>query len=346
MTKIFQEETMNSGSLQKAIFEQIIPHFPNKSEAVEALAEILSLTRESVYRRLRTETLLTPDEIQLLASRFRISIDTLIQQKPPFIPFTYNLFSQPIQDLFSYAGQVYENLQFLLPLKDVQIYYATQEIPIFHYFYYPELFSFKMYIYGLTNWNLISLKGLKFSTRLLPASATDKARECVRIYCTYPTKALWTPNLVDHTLNQIEYIASVNRFDPPELALLLCDQVNQFLERARRMSELGKKFFLATEPSAGNGAFELYYNELASTNNTILVVSPTRQLLYTTFGTPNFLATTDTNLCQHTQDWFEMIISRSTAISVHDAKERDYFFNRMQRKVDFLRKKIKVDQNL
>ena len=337
---------MTSSSLQEGLFARILPYFPNKTEAAEALSKLLNLTKESVYRRLRGETLLTPDEISLLAARFRISVDALLPQDPPLIPFMYNLFSEPIEDLSGYVKQVYENLQLLGPLKDVQIYYASQEIPIFHYFYYPELFSFKMYIYGLTNWNLLYLKDHKFSADLLPPSATEQAKECVRIYTSYPSKALWTISFVDHTLNQIEYVAAVNRFDPPELAFLLCDQIDQLLERARKMSELGKKFFLVSDTVPENGRFELYYNELASTNNTILVISENQQLLYTTFGNPNFLSTTDLRLCQHTQQWFEMIIRRSTDICVHDAKMRDYFFNRMRRKVDLLRKQLKVDHNL
>ena len=247
-----KKPAMSPKNLQTALLEHVLPHFPSKSDAAEALADMLNITRESVYRRLRGETLLTPDEIQLLATRFRISIDALIQAAPAYIPFFYNMFSRPITDLFGYVAQVYENMQLLKPLKDVQIYYASQEIPIFEYFFFPELLSFKLYVYGLTSWDLHYLEDQKFSSRLVPVSVTDQARECVRLYSSYHSKSLWNLTFIDNTLNQIEYIASVRRFDPPELALLLCDQVEQLLERARKMAELGKKFFLVPEVKAEN----------------------------------------------------------------------------------------------
>lgn len=337
---------MNPKNLQTVLLERVLQHFSSKSAAADTLADLLNITRESIYRRLRGETLLTPDEIQLLATRFRISIDAIIQPATSYIPFIYNMFSRPITDLFGYVGQVYENMQLLKPLKDVQIYYASQEIPIFEYFFFPELLSFKLYVYGLTSWDLHYLEDQKFSTGLVPVSVTDQARECVRLYSSYHSRSLWSLTFIENTLNQIEYIASVRRIDPPGLALVLCDQLEQLLERAGKMAELGKKFFQVPEVSAENGTFELYFNELASTNNTILVVSPGRQLLYTTFGTPNFLVTTDATLCKYTQNWFDTIISRSTAISVHNAKERDHFFHLMNRKVDRLRRKLTADLHL
>jgi hypothetical protein len=225
------------------------------------------------------------------------------------------------------------------------IYYATQEITPFQYFFFPELTAFKLYTYGLTVWELKNLEHQKCSMDLISPDVMDKAKECARLYTLLPSTDLWSWGILNHSLNQIEYLSETKRFDPPELALKVCDQLLELLDRHREMASIGKKYFKSASTAASYGDFFLHYNELVNTNNTILLKSPSLKLLFTTFGNPNFLSTSDSRTCKYFEHWFENTISRSIAISIHSEKNRNYFFNRLARQVNQLKKKIRLSLN-
>ncbi|MDH6303630.1 hypothetical protein M2459_000436 [Parabacteroides sp. PF5-5] len=68
---------MNTVSLNKQFCLALINKFPRKSLLVEDLMRILQLEKISIYRRLSGETPFTVDEIGLLSSHYKISLDSL-----------------------------------------------------------------------------------------------------------------------------------------------------------------------------------------------------------------------------------------------------------------------------
>lgn len=328
--------------LQQAFFQKILDRFPGKTEAVVHLAGLLNVSENGIYRRFRGDTLLTPDELMRLAQHFEISVDAIIHRESTLIPFTYNQFARPITNFDTFISQVHENIAAIASIPDVHVYYASQEVPIFQYFFFPELLAFKLYVYGLTAWNFDYLRHRKFSLALVSPHAIELGLECVRLYSLIPSKDLWNPGIIDNTLNQIEYMAQEGRFESPELACLICDQITALLERARKMAEYGKKIFKNESPESNYAQFDLYYNEMINTNNTIMVKTPKGTMMYTTFSNPNFLKTSNQRFCDHTKEWFEATISRSTSISVHSATSRNRFFHRLFSKVENTRKRIEL----
>ena len=96
--------------LQQALLEQIISSFKKKSDAVERISELLHLGKDAVYRRLRGVTLLTPDEIQLLATAFGISVDNLIFRNTDSLIFTMNALSGKIQSFRDFFDDLSTNV--------------------------------------------------------------------------------------------------------------------------------------------------------------------------------------------------------------------------------------------
>jgi hypothetical protein len=332
-------------SLQQALIEEVLKKFPNKQAAKEELSEVLAIGKEPCSRRIQNRTMLSPDEISKICRHFGISIDPLIQKASDNVIFNYNTFIEPVKDFESYINQLLRNLKIALQLEGAMIYYATQEITPFQYFFFPELTAFKLYTYGLTVWELKNLEHQKCSMDLISPDVMDKAKECARLYTLLPSTDLWSWGILNHSLNQIEYLSETKRFDPPELALKVCDQLLELLDRHREMASIGKKYFKSASTAASYGDFFLHYNELVNTNNTILLKSPSLKLLFTTFGNPNFLSTSDSRTCKYFEHWFENTISRSIAISIHSEKNRNYFFNRLARQVNQLKKKIRLSLN-
>ncbi len=149
--------------LQEAIFREITKKFPSQRAASEAIAKILSIGKEAVYRRMRRDTMLIPNELLNLCRHFNISMDKYIFDHSNKIIFHYHPFVQPIKSFDHYINQLLENLNLAVQIPDAHIYCATQEITPFQYFFSPELIAFKLYVYGLTVWELDFLQGEKCS---------------------------------------------------------------------------------------------------------------------------------------------------------------------------------------
>ena len=328
-------------SLQSQLIEQILLLFPKKAEAVEKLSDLLNLGRDAVYRRLRGDTMLTPDEVSLLARSFGISLDSLIFGDTDSVFFTFNAFSREINSLEDYLAGLHQNLAQLGSLKNVQLFYASSEMPVFHYFFYPELISFKLFVWGQTVWNLDYLQHQAFRFDLIPPHVIQMGEEILHMYNNLNTTELWSLNIFDNTLNQIAYHAKSGSFARSEDALLLCDCLDRLAGHLCSMAEHGRKFRLNQSPDSGR-PFNLYHNEMIYTNNTLLLRAARQRVVFSTFGDPNFLSSTDRRICDFTEDWFRKIISKSTAISNHSEASRNSFFNGLRRRVDHSRKRIEM----
>jgi transcriptional regulator with XRE-family HTH domain len=329
-------------SLQRKIFDLILEKFPKKSAAVSYLAGLLSLGNNAIYRRLRGDTLLTLSELYRLAQHFNISLDNVFFDKTDKIIFSNGFFTRQVSSFENYIDQVFESAQQLRKMPNAKIFYTSQEIPFFLYFASPALFAFKMYIYAFTYWNFEHLQDQKFSIRLIPDALFYRARKISDIYNMIPSTELWNANLIDHTLNQIEYLATIDMFEKPGDALLVCDSVHNQINHAREMAEKGYKYTQNDSNNKPGQQLTLYFNSFSRTNDTILITSDIGKIVYTSFGTPNYLTTVDETICSQIEEWFNSIIRRSTSITFHSGKERNKFFNDLEKRIGQTRKKIQV----
>lgn len=329
-------------SIQTKLLEIILEKYPKKANAVEELAALLSVGKDAVYRRLRGDTLLTPDEIKLLARNFNISLDELVFEEGDVVFMNFNIFQRQAQDFQEFIHGIHDQAKQVYEMPESHFYYASHEVPVFHYMYFPELISFKLYVWGLTSMNFEYIRDRQFSFDLVPYSIIESCKKTIQLYNQVPSTELWSIGIIDNTLNQIEYVATVNQFENLEDALLLCDKLSGLINHQKLMAEHGKKFSVDAGPNGGGASFELYHNELVSTNETILVTTKIGKIVVTTFCSPNFFRSTDQKLGNHTEEWLQLLIEKSSCISKHSAKDRAWFFNRIDKKVKAVRSRIEM----
>ena len=329
-------------NIQYRLFEKILEKYPKKAQAIEALEELLSVGKDAVYRRFRGDTLLTPDEMELLAKTYRISLDQLTFGQSDAVFMSFNAFEQKRVNFYEYLSDIHQQIALVDSLPDAHFYYASHEIPVFHYMYFPELICFKLYVWGLTSWGLDYLKNQSFSFDLMPHPIREKSEQIVNLYNKVPTTELWSLGIVDNTLNQIEYVAAVNQFQSSTDGLLLCDKLLEMVQHMKAMAEFGKKFSAGNSPNDKGADFNLYHNELVSTNNMFLVNSSTQRFVVATFCNPNFFRSMDDKLCDYTEEWMTKIISQSNSITTHSARSRNWFFSRLEKRIRVVKNRLEV----
>ena len=79
---------MTERNLQKELFNYIKDGLPPHISLVDTLAELLDISYDSVYRRIRGEKPITLNELKLLCEKFNLSLDQVLQLKSNKILFT------------------------------------------------------------------------------------------------------------------------------------------------------------------------------------------------------------------------------------------------------------------
>ncbi len=328
-------------NLQQELLERILVSFPKKVEAVEALCKLLNVSKDAVYRRMRGDTLLTPAEIALLAKHFRISLDDLILSGSDSVYFSLSAFTTPVESVEDYLLELHRNLSRLDHLPEVKVFFTSPEIPLFYFFLFPELATFKLYIWGRTAWDFDYLKQQAFALHLIPPHALKLSQEILNLYFRLDTTELWSVNIFDNTLNQIEHHFNNGAIADAEQALALCLRLDELASHLCLMAENGRKFKPKHPPELGS-PFRLLHNDTLFTNNTIFVDAPTMRMVFSAFGDPNYLISSDPRICRFTSNWFQKLIGKSTPISTHAENLRSGFFHQVRRKIEHTRRRIEV----
>ncbi len=75
--------------LQPLLFEQLKNHAPNNISLVNVLSDLLNISNDAVYRRLRGEKKLNLEELAKICVHFNISFVALVGAKRQGLHFAY-----------------------------------------------------------------------------------------------------------------------------------------------------------------------------------------------------------------------------------------------------------------
>jgi len=329
---------MRKPGLQDQLLQIISERFPSRSDMVDDICRILEFSKDSAYRRLRGESIFTPDQLATLALHYKISLDRVVFGQTNNVMFTFNAFNQNVREFDDYFNGILNHIKMVLAIPEVKIQYASLEIPIFYYCFFPELISFKLYVWGRSVWDLPYTRDLPFAFDLISPSALEKSREMLDCYLRLPSLQMWSLNIFDNTINQIAYHLTSGLFRDPEDAVILLECLEGVCQHMRQMAAEGHKFPIRSRQHLA--PLEVYHNEMIYTNNTILVQSPYFKAVFTTFGNPNFLVSTDERLTQYTGRWFSSVLEKAHPLSLGSEKSRNWFFDQLLHKVRDARNKV------
>ena len=132
---------------QSLFFQQIKSKVEKDLSFVHEISELLELSYDSTYRRIRGEKELTISELEKLCKHFDISVDTLFQISSKNVIFTYKALEKEKFELDDWLGSVLEDVKRIYSATSKQVIYSAVDIPLIHYFNFPEITAFKEYIW-------------------------------------------------------------------------------------------------------------------------------------------------------------------------------------------------------
>ena len=81
---------MDASQLQQEFFKMIKSAMPPGSSAIDEIAQVLNVSVDSVYRRMRGEKTISLEELYALSSHYKISLDQLMDLQTGTFQFRGN----------------------------------------------------------------------------------------------------------------------------------------------------------------------------------------------------------------------------------------------------------------
>lgn len=326
-------------SAQSAFIKQLKEAIPANVSLVEELAEILEISTDSAYRRIRGETSLSIDEAVILCNRYKISFDSFNNNTQGTVTFNYKPLVNGEDNFKDYLENISNDLKRIASFKNKEIIFAAEDIPIFHHFAYKELTAFKIFYWNKSILNSSQFEGKKFDASYIDKGLINTATDILTTYLTIPSVEIWSEDTVNSTIKQIEFYWESGQFKSKEDALLICAQAEEMLRGIISMAEQSRKFLPGAEPGAENN-YTLYNSELMIGNNCVLVNMDGMKVSYLSHHTFNAMITTNTAFCNDTDAWLKNLMKKSILISGVSEKQRYKFFKHIFEKFDLLKSKI------
>ena len=135
---------------QKRLFEIIKSKLSEQLNLADTIEELLNVSSDSAYRRIRGETELTFSELKTICEKFNLSMDEFLHLRSnQGVLFQYTPVDLSNQE--SYLIQLKQRLSFWNQLKSASVkkcYYTATDVPFFHYYKYPELAFFRLFAWN------------------------------------------------------------------------------------------------------------------------------------------------------------------------------------------------------
>lgn len=333
-------ELRNFG-IQEKLLARVKRLLPENISLADTLSDLLGISTDSVYRRLRGETSLSIDEVSMICDHFRISFDELnTLENSSSVTFTFSPLLT-VDDYKGYLRSIRDDMVQFSKVPGSTITWAAEDIPIFHHFRYPFLGTFKVYYWFHCIIHTDEHKDKPFNPGLIDEEIKSLCEEIYSLYARIPSVEIWTDLTVASLFVQVDYVWQSGLFERKEDALEVCSLIEQQINKLQKEAELTYKLGFNDEPVLGEDSFRLYHSDIEIGNNTIFVTMGENKILYLTHNTMNKIVTLNRQFCDSTEKWINNLKKKSTLISGVSEKQRYQFFNRIRAQLKTLENKIR-----
>lgn len=325
---------MDVNQTQQLFFNHIKSKLPLHLSFVDEVAELLNISNDSAYRRIRGEKPIGLDEVQILCNKYKVSLDQLLQIQSNTVIFSGNKVDNVSYSFKKYLQEVIgDNLQLFKMLQNPHVYYFNKDIPIFHFMQFPELMAFKFFFWKRSLLGYAEMARQQFTGDETDLETAETAKRIADLYTHIPSTEIWNEENVHCTIRQIEYYRQSNIFADNMMVLKVYSQLEELLHHIESQAEAGKKFLVNHSHNLNSATYHIYINECILGNNTVFVQSDDRQIAFLNHNGLNTIATQDKLFCDYTFKNLQNIITKSTHASIAGEKERSMFFNNLRSKI-------------
>lgn len=325
---------METTAVQQLFFQHIKASLPPHLSLVDDVAEVLNISNDSAYRRIRGEKSIGFDEIQLLCTHYKVSLDQFLHLQSDAILFTGRV-NYNSESLFEdYLLNVLKQLTIINSFEKKHACFLMKDIPPYVFFQVPELAAFKFYFWKKSILHDESMQKVKFSFDDPQYENYHViSKKIIDVYNKIPMTEIWNIESINSTIRQIDFYRDTGFYKSEADVKILYEKVEELINHIERQAELGIKFNVGTEPDNNSVSYRLFVNELVLGDNTFLAELDNMRMTFLNHSVLYFVGTRDEQFNDAMFKNLDNFIKKSTQISSVGEKERTRFFKRLRDKV-------------
>lgn len=334
--KSVKQEKTNSVVQSRFIsaFKNLLP--PGHGLA-EEMADLLNVSIDSAYRRIRCETELTLNEIFLLNQKHPLSLDNILGNQNNTVTFSYTKLTDSVANFEIYLTRLFTHLQTINKFENKKIYYVAEEVPMFYSFFSKKLSEFKLFYWQRSVLNIEGYQNIKFNWGIVPQHLIDLAYNSYKEYLKIPSVEIWTDETVLTVIKQVSFYYESGIISR-EQAIELLQEYRKMIDMLHANAENGRKNI-----SDQHETYFLYDSDVVLGTNCIYAIMGESKFSYISFNSINSLTSSNKEFCEETEHWMRNLERKSTLISNVGEKQRYKFFSLMYKNIDSCIDKISQD---
>ena len=311
----------NRPEIQPLFLEQLKAQLPPHVSFPDELAEVLNISRDSAYRRIRGETILSLEEVRTLCNHYHLSLDSLLAPTRDFISFNHRAINSTTFTFSHWLTSILKNLEMIHQFPQRELVYCAKDLPMFHYFMFPQLAAFKMYFWMKVYHRYPQYESLNFDLKIIPSDMMATGERIWKNYSDVPCIEIWSDEVANITGRQIEYAYESGFISKPQFDSLFADFAG-ILDAIKKFAAEGTK-------NNKDNNYILYKNDILIADTTILFKMGEKRLTFLTYNTMNILTTSEESFCNIIEEYLKNLANKSTLISRTGERDRNKFFNRI-----------------
>jgi hypothetical protein len=334
---------MNPIELQVSFFKMLKEKLPHHLSLAEELSQKLNISNDSAYRRIRGEKPLTLDEIGVLSTEYKVSLDKFFNNENgnSTLEFTGKFVPRGDADIESFLEGLVQQLEYFNSFSKKEIFYLNKDIPIFHHFMFPELAAFKCYFWSRYNLNYARYNKGKFLIEDFIDVFNKTGKQISDLYLQIPSTEVWNLDCINTTIRQIDYYRESKVFGSDQDIITIYNCLEKLVDHIENQVEAGVKFAEGKVPAATDVKYRVFINEFILGDNTVIIQLDDTKIVSLNHNVINYVITDDEKFVNYTFDTLQTILKKSTLISEVGEKERHLFFDGLRERIE-TKKKLAV----
>lgn len=333
---------MDVTEIQIQLFNAIKSRLPGEASVAEETAKLLNISTDSAYRRMRGEKQVTLDELYLLCTTYRISLDQLMNIQTGAFLFYGNILDNKNFRFDNYLSGILTQLGYINSFKEKEFFYLCKDSPIFHHFYFPEFAAFKYIAWMAALFHIPEFKDKKIKVAEYPEGLFEVGQKILSLYNQIDSVEIWNIESLNSTMRQIDFCRDSNMFSSDADLLAVYVAMEKIMDHVEKQAELGYKFSYGDPDKKPLGRFRMYFNEVVLGDNNMLAIMDNSKAAFLPHTAFNYLMTRDVVFCDKFHQYLQNLMRSSTLISEVSEKERSKFFKIHRERIAHRKQALRV----
>ncbi len=120
---------------QKQFMELLRNTVPSHLRLADELGQLLNISADSAYRRIRSETDISLTEAVAICQHFGIPLDKLLPDTSNAVTFEINRFTNTFESFEYYLDHLLKDLEWITRFDGCEVFYAAEDLPVFYNLY-------------------------------------------------------------------------------------------------------------------------------------------------------------------------------------------------------------------